>query len=122
MSICKEASVGKILIQRDEATALSKLFYTKLPDLSGKFVILLDPMLATGGSGVMAIDECIRKGAIIENMIFVNIVSTPEGVAYIHSLYPNLLIITGELDEGLNEKVRYFSFEITNNQTNKFNL
>lgn len=47
-AIAPEASVGKILIQRDEETALPKLYYSKLPPLDGKKIILLDPMLATG--------------------------------------------------------------------------
>ena len=68
MSVCPEAAAGKILIQRDEHTAQSKLYYTKLPPLENKFVVVLDPMLATGGSCVTAIDECLKRGATIANM------------------------------------------------------
>jgi uracil phosphoribosyltransferase len=55
LSICTDVQVGKILIQRDEETAQPKLIYYKVPNLTGKQVILLDPMLATGGSAKSAI-------------------------------------------------------------------
>ena len=105
MRICPLASAGKILIQRDEATALPTLFYQKLPPLQEKYVVLLDPMLATGHTAIMAIRELLAKGASIDKLLFVNVVASPEGIAYVHSHYPTLLIITAEIDQGLNEKV-----------------
>ena len=69
LSINPEATTGKILIQRDEATAMPVLFYSKVPDLAGKLVVVLDPMLATGGSAKVAIKICLDKGATIENMV-----------------------------------------------------
>ena len=106
MHTVPEASVGKILIQRDEETALPKLFYSKVPRLEGKFVIILDPMLATGGSAKSAIDVCVEKGANISRTIFANVVASPEGIAYLRGSFPDLTIVTGGIDEGLDEKVR----------------
>jgi uracil phosphoribosyltransferase len=106
LNIFPEAIVGKILIQRDEETSLPKLYYSKVPPLAGKNVVLLDPMLATGGSALEAIKILLEKGADIEKMVFINVVAAPEGVRKIHEMYPSLRIISGELDQGLNEKVK----------------
>ena len=98
-------AVGKILIQRDEETALPTLFYSKLPpDVAMRQVLLLDPMLATGGSAVKAIECLVEKGVRPENIIFVNIVCVREGIAAIHSKYPQVKIVTGAIDPILNSK------------------
>ncbi len=98
-------AVGKILIQRDEETALPTLFYSKLPpDVAKRQVLLLDPMLATGGSAVKAIECLVEKGVRPENIIFVNIVCVREGIAAIHCKYPQVKIVTGAVDPILNSK------------------
>lgn len=104
-SIVPEAPIGKILIQRDEETAQPKLFYCKLPNLTNKHVILLDPMLATGGSAICAVRVLIENGAQEENILFFNVVCCPEGIRNMAAAYPKVKIITGEIDAGLNEKV-----------------
>lgn len=106
LRICPAASVGKILIQRDEATALPIMYYAKLPSLKGKQVILLDPMLATGGSAKAAIQSLLDKGADENKITFFNVISCPQGLASIGETYPKVLVITGKVDEGLNQKVR----------------
>lgn len=59
----RSVRIGKILIQRDEQTALPKLFYEKLPhDIKDRYVLLLDPMLATGGSAITAVKVLLSKG------------------------------------------------------------
>jgi uracil phosphoribosyltransferase len=74
------AAVGKILIQRDEETALPNLLYAKLPpDIASRPILLLDPMLASGGSAIMAIDVLVERGCKPENIIFVNVVCVKEG-------------------------------------------
>lgn len=98
-------SVGKILIQRDEATALPALMYSKLPpDIKSRPVLLLDPMLATGGSAVMACKVLVDAGVPAENIIFVNIVCVKEGLAALEAAYPAVKIVTGAVDPILNEK------------------
>ena len=104
MSIAPEATVGKILIQRDEETAKPVLFYSKLPPLANKNIALLDPMLATGGSANAAIKVLIDKGAEEHRITFLNVLSCPEGIKAIQSEFPKVTIVTGEIDIGLNEK------------------
>src|SRR5947207_13775685 len=62
----RSVRIGKILIQRDEQTALPKLFYEKLPHyIKDRYVLLLDPMLATGGSAITAVKVLLSKGWIL---------------------------------------------------------
>lgn len=103
-AVCKSVRIGKILIQRDEATAQPKLFYVKLPrDIAERQVLLLDPMLATGGSILKAIEELIKCGVREDKIIFLNMVAAPEGIHAVFARYPNMLIVTSEIDAGLNE-------------------
>lgn len=88
LGIAPEAKVGKILIQRDEETAEAKLFYSKLPRLKGRSVVLLDPMLATGGSAVEAIKVLLNSGADEERIVFLNVLCCPEGVKRITDAFP----------------------------------
>jgi uracil phosphoribosyltransferase len=97
--------IGKILIQRDEETALPHLYYSKLPDnMPAQTVLLLDPMLATGGSAICAVDVLKKAGVKEEHIIFVNLVSCPEGVAALQKACPKMKMVTGEIDPILNEK------------------
>ncbi len=99
---CRSVRLGKILIQRDEETALPKLFYEKLPtDIKDRYVFLLDPMLATGGSAIMATDVLLSRGVKPERIFFLNLVSNPEGIANYHGKFPDIKIITGAIDKGL---------------------
>jgi len=104
MHVVPEASVGKILIQRDEETAEPKLFYSKLPNLAGKQIVLLDPMLATGGSAACAIEVLIQAGATASKIIFVSVLGCPEGVALLNKKHPEVTIFAGKIDTGLNDK------------------
>jgi uracil phosphoribosyltransferase len=104
MKIAPEAAVGKILIQRDEETKQPVLFYSKLPVLVGKSVVLLDPMLATGGSAKAAIEVLLDKGAEESRITFITVVSCPEGLKAILAAYPKIKIVTGEIDAGLDAK------------------
>ena len=88
LGCCPTAQVGKILIQRDEATAEPVLYYSKLPPLTGKRVVLLDPMLATGGSAKCAIQVLVDAGADIRQMVFVSVLSCPEGLNSVYKAYP----------------------------------
>ena len=107
LSIAPEAAVGKILIQRNEETKEPTLFYSKLPPLEGKDVVLLDPMLATGGSARAAVKVLLDNGVAEDRIIFFNVVSCPQGVSCLTSAFPKLRIVTGEIDAGLNEKVSF---------------
>jgi len=98
--------VGKILIQRDEAKAdkPAVLYYSKLPkDIKDKFVILVDPMLGTGGSSMAAIQVLEKHGVKPENVLFLNVVSCPEGIRALHSVYPGVKLVTAAVDSHLND-------------------
>ncbi|KAJ3055265.1 Uracil phosphoribosyltransferase, synthesizes UMP from uracil [Rhizophlyctis rosea] len=101
---CRSVRIGKILIQRDEETALPQLYYAKLPpDIGQRFVLLLDPMLATGGSANKAIEVLLSHGVEEDKILFVNLISAPEGITKMVEAYPKVKIICGEIDQGLDE-------------------
>ncbi|KAF2756037.1 PRTase-like protein [Pseudovirgaria hyperparasitica] len=102
---CRSVRIGKILIQRDEETAKPKLFYDKLPeDIADRWVLLLDPMLATGGSALMAVDVLKSRGVPEERILFLNLIASPEGARNFAQQFPKLRVVTAFVDEGLNEK------------------
>jgi len=103
--ICQSVRIGKILIQRDEETSLPKLYYVKLPkDIADRYVLLLDPMLATGGSSKCAIKVLLENGVKEENIIFVNLIATMDGIMTVKKTYPKVRIVTSEIDTRLNEQ------------------
>ncbi|TKA68718.1 Uracil phosphoribosyltransferase [Friedmanniomyces simplex] len=101
---CRSVRIGKILIQRDEETSKPKLFYDKLPEDIKERWVLLDPMLATGGSALMAVDVLRSKGVPESHICFLNLIASPEGAANFAQKFPNVRIVTAFVDEGLNEK------------------
>lgn len=95
-SIAPSVRIGKILIQRNEETAEPVLFYSKLPkDVKDRTCLLLDPMLATGGSAIKAVEVLIENGVKEEKIIFVNLISCPEGIEHFEKAYPKVKLITG---------------------------
>jgi len=99
-------TVGKILIQRDEESEekLPKMYYQKYPpNIGARKVLLCDPMLATGGSAVMAIKSLVEAGVKESNIVFVNVIACPEGVARLAADCPAVKVVTGCIDPGLNE-------------------
>jgi uracil phosphoribosyltransferase len=102
---CRSVRIGKILIQRDEETSMPKLFYDKLPeDIAERFVLLLDPMFATGGSASMAVDVLISRGVPEDRIVFLNLIASPEGIRGFADRFPKLRIVTAFVDQGLDEK------------------
>ena len=100
-----ESHVGFIGLKRDEKTLKPKTYYKKLPKiLKSDAVVLLDPMLATGGSAVAGIKEIINSGAREENVIFVGVISAPEGIANIQNNFPLVRILCAEYDRKLDKK------------------
>lgn len=103
-SCCREVRIGKILIQRDEKTAIAKLYYSKLPeDIATRWVFLLDPMLATGSSAIKAIEVLVAAGVPESRIIFLNLMAAPFGIEAVLSVYPAMKIITACVDEGLDD-------------------
>jgi uracil phosphoribosyltransferase len=101
LELIPTARVGHIGLQRDEMTAIASQYYSKLPpDLTGSFVLMIDPMLATGGSAVAALDLIRKAGGSHVRMIC--IVAAPEGIALVERHHPDVHIYTPVVDEGLN--------------------
>ncbi|MEE9228720.1 MAG: uracil phosphoribosyltransferase [Acidimicrobiia bacterium] len=94
-----DVTVGYAGVQRDEETALPQEYYYKIPDLSDSWVLVLEPMLATGGSLSWAIDKV--KGSGAKDITALCVVAAPEGVKRINDDHPNVRIVTAALDEGL---------------------
>mmetsp|Transcript_141671 Transcript_141671/g.200640 ORF Transcript_141671/g.200640 Transcript_141671/m.200640 type:complete len:237 (-) Transcript_141671:167-877(-) len=105
MQCCRAIRIGKILIQRNEETALPTLYYSKLPqDIHRRTVLLLDPMLATGGSAAKAIEVLIEAGVDEGAIVFLNIISCPEGLRALTGQFPKIKIVTAEVDSHLDDK------------------
>ena len=108
---CRSVRIGKILIQRDEETSKPRLFYDKLPnDIKDRWVLLLDPMLATGGSALMAVDVLKSRGVPEEHILFLNLIASPEGAKRFAERFPKVMVVTAFVDQGLNEKKSVISF------------
>jgi uracil phosphoribosyltransferase len=97
------AKVGHIGLYRDEETAMPIEYYCKLPaDCDSREVFVVDPMLATGGSAVAAIQMLKEKG--VKNIHFMCIIAAPEGVQVLTEAHPDVDVYIGALDERLNER------------------
>ena len=95
------SEVGHIGLERDEDTAEARTYYCKLPDLQNKPVVLLDPMLATGGSAIHALSY-IKQNAKPSSIVLACIVAVPEGVDAVTEAHPDVNIVTAALDRELN--------------------
>ncbi len=96
------AKIGHIGLFRDPDSKEAVKYYVKMPeDISERDVIIVDPMLATGKSACMAIDEVKKLG--VKNIKFMCILCSPEGVETVHSKHPDVEIYTGVMDKCLNE-------------------
>ncbi len=101
LELLPTARVGHIGLQRDEATAIASRYYSKLPPgLAKSHVLMIDPMLATGGSAAAAIDLIKATGASAISMIC--IVSAPEGISLLERVHPDVAIFTPVVDKQLN--------------------
>jgi uracil phosphoribosyltransferase len=96
-----EVAVGYLGLERDHATFQPSTYYSKLPDIEGSYVLLLDPMLATGGSASFAAKLLRERGAT--NLTLVCVVAAPEGIHRLTGDHPDMRIVTAGLDERLND-------------------
>ena len=95
------AKSGFLAMKRDEETALSKLFYENIPALEGRTVLLLDPMVATGGSLIDGIDYLKSKNP--KRIICLNVLGSPYGVEKVQEAHPDVDIYIAQIDERLDE-------------------
>ena len=102
LNLIPAAKVGHIGMYRDPETHMPVEYYCKLPsDIGERDVIVLDPMLATGGSAIDAISQIKNKGA--KSVRFMCIIAAPEGLAALQEAHPDVQIYIGAVDEKLNE-------------------
>jgi len=102
LQLIPEARVGFLGLKRDEATLLPHSYHRSLPkDLAAAEVILIDPMLATGGSAVAALDQLRAAGA--RRLRLLCLVAAPEGIARVRQDYKTLPIFTAAIDRQLND-------------------
>jgi uracil phosphoribosyltransferase len=101
LQLIPHARVGFIGLKREEKSLRALFYHKSLPrDLTNFEVILIDPMLATGGSAVSAMELLTELGA--EQVRLVNLVAAPEGIRNVHAHYPQLPIFTAAIDQKLN--------------------
>ncbi|MEG1508942.1 MAG: uracil phosphoribosyltransferase [Clostridia bacterium] len=102
LKLVPAAKVGHIGCYRDETTHAPKEYYCKLPiDAEQREIIVVDPMLATGGSAIMALNFIKERG--VTNMKFMCLVAAPEGLKALQKAHPDVDIYCGALDEKLND-------------------
>ncbi|MFB0927550.1 MAG: uracil phosphoribosyltransferase [Acidimicrobiales bacterium] len=102
LDIVPSASVGFIGMYRDHETLEAIEYYTNIPQgLAGRVTIAVDPMLATAGTAIAAIEKLRHAGA--SDLRFVCLVAAPEGIARVHAADPHVRVITAAVDQGLND-------------------
>jgi uracil phosphoribosyltransferase len=103
LKILPDARMGHLGVRRDEETLEPIAYYQKLPpDIAETEVLLIDPMLATGGSATAAVSFLKKAG--VSSMKFVCLVAAPEGIAALHRQHPEVRIYTAAIDRQLNDK------------------
>lgn len=101
LDLIPAARVGFVGLYRDEETLQPVQYYFKVPELSDRLTIAVDPMLATGNSSVAAIDLLKKAGAT--NIRFLCLLAAPEGIARMRAAHPDVPVVTAAVDEKLNE-------------------
>ena len=102
LTLVPVAKVGHIGLYRDPETHTPVEYYCKLPeDIENRIVILVDPMLATGGSAIDAITQIKKHGA--KRIKFIGLIAAPEGIEALHKAHPDVDIYLGAKDDHLNE-------------------
>jgi len=102
LDLFPDVSVGYIGLERDHTTAIARSYYCKLPELTGRRIVVVDPMLASGGSAVYALNSIKGNGGT--DVRIVCIVSSPEGVEAVHQAHAEVPIFTAAHDRELNQK------------------
>ncbi len=99
-----ESYVGHVGFTRDELSLESHEYYRNIPDdLEDPLTVLLDPMLATGGTATKSV-ELLKEEGLDQDLRFLSIVTAPEGIKDLHEHYPDVAVYTAALDEGLNDE------------------
>lgn len=104
-SIFPDLRMGKILVQRDKQTKLPSLLYSHLPpDIGERHVLLLEPMLATGGSALAAVQVLLDAGVKEANIVFINLLAAPTGLKRLLDAHPALRVVTSSVEQALTDQ------------------
>lgn len=105
LSVFTEAVVGVVGLKRDEITAQAHWYYHNIPPLQhNDQIIVIDPMIATGGTGYETLTMLKKLGAPLSDALYVSIISSPEGLSRINREFPTVTVITAACDSHLNDK------------------
>lgn len=102
LELFPDVAVGYVGLERSHDTAEAHSYYCKLPPMQGKAAFVVDPMLATGGSASQAIDVVKQMGPASVSLVAV--VASPEGIAQVGRVHPDVAIYTAAVDRGLNDR------------------
>lgn len=101
------ASVGFIGTRRDEKTAIADLYYIKLPPFTpDNPILLLDPMIATGGSASLAVKVLKEAGAVEKQITLIAFIASPDGITHFQKEYPEVSLVVAQVDDGLDVQKR----------------
>jgi uracil phosphoribosyltransferase len=105
LDIFPDAPVGVVGLKRDEKTAIAHWYYENVPQFEPTSqIVILDPMIATGGTGIETLTFLEKKGALQKNIMYASIVSAPEGIDLIKKEFPTIDIICAAHDKGLTKE------------------
>jgi uracil phosphoribosyltransferase len=102
LELFPDVAVGYIGLERSHETAVAQSYYCKLPNLADRFCLLVDPMLATGGSAFQAVSLMKSHGA--KTVRFACVIAAPEGIAVLETTHPDVEVVTASVDRQLNDK------------------
>lgn len=104
LSFYVDARIGFVGIRRDEKTAIPNLYYSNIPKISKEDdIIVLDPMIATGGSGEAALRILLKTGMREEKIVFAAVIASQEGFDYLKTKFPKIKMLVSQVDPGLND-------------------
>jgi uracil phosphoribosyltransferase len=99
-AVLPRLSVGMVGLERDDVTLRPRRYYEKFPPLTGSWVLVLEPMLATGGSAAAAVSAVIEEA---EHVVVLAVVATPQALEAIGAVAPDVRVVTAALDPGLDD-------------------
>lgn len=101
------ATIGFVGARRNEKTAVAELYYSKLPPIgTSESILILDPMIATGGSASLAVQTLVKAGAKETQMTLISFIAAPEGINRFQKEHPGVNLVVAQVDEGLDERKR----------------
>jgi uracil phosphoribosyltransferase len=105
MEFFPEAPIGFIGIKRHKITAKPDVYYTHFPPLNSEDLILvLEPMIATGGSSLAAIEKLVEQGAAESQIVLISVITAPEGIQPIYTQFPKVQVLSAHVDSALNDR------------------